>query len=160
MSTRSATRTTTTAGAKRRSRAAAAALSSARFGNGYGTAAGLVPDDLHKPASVALAVELDEQHALPGSELELPVAHRDRLAGGPEQHRHAVRVAVAEVHVLRADVLGALVPVVVRVVGLARHEAAEQLGEVFDEPGLELVDSHAARGVRGIDARDAFRDAA
>jgi hypothetical protein len=35
-------------------------------------------------------------------------------------------VAVAELHVLFADVLGAPVPVVVRVVRLGRHEAAEQ----------------------------------
>jgi len=32
-----------------------------------------------------------------------------------------------------ADVLGPPVPVVVRVVALARHEAAKQLGEVLEE---------------------------
>src|SRR5438094_1023383 len=84
-------------------------------------------DDLNDPAAVALAVELEEEHALPGAEAELAVAHRDRLAGRPEQHRHAVRVAVAEVHVLFADVLRAPVPVVVRVVALARDEALEQV---------------------------------
>ena len=80
-------------------------------------------DDLDEPAPVALAVELEEQHPLPRAEAELAVAHRDRLAGRAEQHRHAVRVAVAELHVLLADVLGAAIPVVVRVVVLGRHES-------------------------------------
>ena len=34
-------------------------------------------DDLDEPAPVALAVELEEEHALPGAEAELAVAHRD-----------------------------------------------------------------------------------
>ena len=50
----------------------------------------LVPDDLHEPAPVALAVELDEEHALPVAELQLAVTDRHRLAGAAEQHRHAV----------------------------------------------------------------------
>jgi len=37
-------------------------------------------DDLNDPAAVALAVELEEEHALPGAEAELAVAHGDRLA--------------------------------------------------------------------------------
>jgi hypothetical protein len=37
-------------------------------------------DDLDDPAAVALAVELEEEHALPGAEAELAVAHGDRLA--------------------------------------------------------------------------------
>src|SRR5438445_4409784 len=53
-------------------------------------APGSVPDDLHQPAAVALPVELDEEHALPGSELEVAIADRNRLARSPEQHRHAV----------------------------------------------------------------------
>src|SRR6266511_2133126 len=118
----------------------------------------LVPYDLHQPATVAFAVELDEHHALPGTEEELAVADRHGLAGGPKQHRHAVGVSVTEVHVLGADVLCALVPVVMRVVSLAGDEAAEQLGEVLDEPGLELVHADAARRVRGVDARDALAD--
>src|SRR5947207_6214267 len=88
----------------------------------------LVPDDLNEPAPVALAVELEEEHTLPGSEAELAVADRDRLAGRAEQHGHAVRVAVPEVHVLGADVLGAAIPVVVGVVRLAGHEPLEQAG--------------------------------
>ena len=36
---------------------------------------------MHEPAAVALTVELEEHHALPGTEAELTVAHRDRLAG-------------------------------------------------------------------------------
>src|SRR5213592_4041646 len=59
-------------------------------------------DDLDHPAAVALAVELDEQHALPLTESELAVRDRDRLAGGAEEHRHAVRMALAELHVLVA----------------------------------------------------------
>src|SRR5262249_39712298 len=51
-----------------------------------------VPDDLDDPAAVPLAVELEEEHALPRAESELAVAHRDRLARGAEQQRHAVRV--------------------------------------------------------------------
>jgi len=116
--------------------------------------------DLNDPASVALAVELEEQHALPGAELELTVSDRDRLAGGAEQHRHAVGVAVPEVHVLGTDVLGATVPVVVRVVGLARDEAEEELGEVLEEALLEFVDADAAGRVRRVDAGDAVLDTA
>ena len=116
----------------------------------------LVPDDLDDPAPVALAVELEEEHALPGAEAELAVAHRDRLARGAEEHRHAVRVPVADLHVLRADVLGAAVPVVVRVVvALGRDEPAEQRREVLEEAALELVDADAAGRVRRVDAGDA-----
>src|SRR6266403_3403072 len=97
----------------------------------------LVADDLDEPAPVALAVQLDEEDALPGAELELALAHRHRLAGGAEQHRHAVRVAVALLHVLGADVLGAPVEVVVGVVALGRHEPAEELREVLEEAALE-----------------------
>src|SRR4026209_1235336 len=99
----------------------------------------LGPDDLDDPAAIALAVELQEEPALPGAEAELAVAHRDRLASRPEQHRHAMGVAVPEVHVLGADVLGAPVPVVVRVVRLARHEALEHGGAVLQEATLEPV---------------------
>src|SRR4051794_2466733 len=53
-------------------------------------AVGLVPDDLDDPAAVALAVELEEEHALPRPEAQLAVAHGDRLAGRAEQHRHAM----------------------------------------------------------------------
>src|SRR5581483_9104433 len=121
---------------------------------------GLMPDDLDDPAPVALAIEFEEEDALPGAELELALANRDRLAGRAEQHRHAVGVAVPEVHVLGADVLGGSRPVVVRVVGLARDEAEEQLGEVLEEALLELVHPYAAGGVRGVDAGDALLDAA
>src|SRR4029079_19181591 len=100
------------------------------------SSASSVAYDLHDPAAVAFAVELEEEHALPGTELERACPERTRLAGLPEQHRHAVRVAVAEVHVLGADVLGAAVPVVVRVVGLARDEAQQELGEVLQEAQL------------------------
>ena len=89
-----------------------------------------------------------------------PSLHRDRLAGGAEQHRHAVRVPVAELHVLGTDVLRPPVPVVVRVVLLARHEAAQHADEVLEEAGLELVHAHHAGRVRGIHARDPVGDAA
>ena len=69
-------------------------------------------------------------------------------------------VAVAEVHVLGADVLGATVPVVVGVVRLARYETEQELGEVLEEALLELVDADAAGRVRGVDAGDAVLDAA
>src|SRR5439155_27090348 len=115
---------------------------------------------LDEPAAVALAVQLDEEHALPGAELELALSHRHRLAGGAEQHRHAVRVAVALLHVLGADVLGAAVEVVVRVVALGGYELLQELREVFEEAGLELVDPHAACGVRRVDARDPLGDSA
>src|SRR4051794_16292112 len=59
-------------------------------------------DDLDEPAPVALAVQLDEEHPLPLPQREDAVAHRDRLAGRPEQHRHAVGVAVPELLVLLA----------------------------------------------------------
>src|SRR6185295_10207993 len=51
-------------------------------------------DDVHEPAPVALAVELEEQHPLPAPQAEDAVAHGDRLARRPHQHRHAVRVTV------------------------------------------------------------------
>src|SRR3954462_2440627 len=95
------------------------------------TGALLGADDLDEPAPVALAVQLDEEHALPGAELQLAVAHGNGLAGRAEEHRHAVRVAVALIHVLGADVLGAAVPVIVRVVALARDEPAQEFGEVL-----------------------------
>src|SRR5690348_6403810 len=117
-------------------------------------------DDLDDPAAVALAVELQEEHPLPRSEAELALAHGDRLSGGAEQHRHAMRVAIAEIHVLRADVLGAAIPIVVRVVGVARDQALEHVGEVLQEAALELVDAHATRRVRRVDASDPVDDAA
>src|SRR5256884_5220105 len=104
--------------------AATAARPAGTLRNALTTASGRSgADDLHDPAAVALAVELEEEHPLPRAEAELAVAHRDRLAGRAEQHRHAVGVAVADVHVLGADVLGAPVPVVVRVVRVAGDEA-------------------------------------
>ena len=69
-------------------------------------------------------------------------------------------VAVAALHVLLADVLGAPVPVIVGVVALARDEPAEQGGEVLEEAVLELVDPHAAGRVGRVDARDPVPDAA
>src|ERR1700752_4796849 len=120
----------------------------------------VVADDLDEPAPVALAIQLDEEDTLPGAELKLALAHRDRLTGSAEQHRHAVRVAVPLLHVLGADVLGAPVEVVVGVVALARDKPAEKLGEVLEETGLELVHPYAARRVRRVDARDAVDDAA
>src|SRR5919197_1738206 len=128
----------------------------------YGTTriSELGPDDLNDPAAVSLAVELEEHHALPGPEAELAVPHRNGLAGGPAQHRPAVRVPVPEVHVLGADVLGAAGPGVVRVVGLARHEPLEQVREVLEEAALELVHAHAARRVGGGDAGDPIDDPA
>src|SRR5256885_2130410 len=87
----------------------------------------LVADDLDEPAPVALAVQLDEEHALPGAELQLAFANRHRFARSAEQHRHAVRVAVALLHVLGADVLRASVEVVVRVVALGWDEPLQKL---------------------------------
>src|SRR3954469_1620679 len=118
----------------------------------------LVAYDLNQPAAIALAIELDEEHALPGSEAELAVTHGHGLAGGAEQHRHTVRMPVPDRHVLGTDVLRALVPVVVRVVRLARNESLQQLREVLEKSLLELVDAHAARRVRRVDARDALGD--
>src|SRR5205085_4857928 len=114
----------------------------------------LVSDDLDEPAPVALAVELDEEHPLPRAELQLAVDDRHGLACRTEEHRHAVGVAVAYLHVLGADVLGATVPVVVGVVALVRDEPAEQHREVVEEPVLELVDANAAGRVRRVDAGD------
>ena len=58
------------------------------------------------------------------------------------------------------DVLGAAVPVVVRVVVLGRDEAAQEHGEVLEEAALVLVDADRARRVRRVDATDAVADAA
>src|SRR5438034_9451891 len=69
-------------------------------------------------------------------------------------------MAVAEVHVLGADVLGAAIPVGVRVVGVARNQALEHVCEVLQEPALELVDAHATGRVRRVDAGDPVDDAA
>jgi hypothetical protein len=38
-------------------------------------------DHLDDPAALAFAVELEEEHTLPGAEAELAVSHRDRLTG-------------------------------------------------------------------------------
>src|ERR671931_146989 len=67
-------------------------------------------------------------------------------------------MAVAEIHVLGADVLGAAVPIVVRVIGLARHESLEQVREVLEEAALELVHAYTARRVGRVDARDPVDD--
>src|SRR5919201_2107236 len=120
----------------------------------------LVPDDLDEPAAIARAIELDEQDALPGAEAELAVPHGNRLPGRSEKHRHAVRVAVAEFHVLGTDVLGAAVPVVGRVVLLAGNEPAQHADEVLEEPRSEPVDPPDAGRVRRVHARDAVGDAA
>jgi hypothetical protein len=48
----------------------------------------------------------------------------------------------------------------VRVVGLARHEPLEQVGEVLQEAVLELVHPHAAGRMRRVDAGDPVHDAA
>src|SRR5437764_7498835 len=117
-------------------------------------------DDLDDPAAVALSVELEEEHALPGAEAKLALAHGDRLSGRTEQHRHAVRVAVAEVHVLGTDVFGAAIPVVVGVVRVTRDQALEHVGEVLQETALELVHAHATGRVRRVDAGDPVDDAA
>ena len=49
--------------------------------SGAGLALG--SDDLHEPAALALAVELEEEHALPGAEAELAVAHGIDSPAGP-----------------------------------------------------------------------------
>src|SRR5437764_1192761 len=59
-----------------------------------------------------------------------------------------------------SDTPGAAISVVVRVVALARHEPAQELGEVLEEARLELVDAHAARRVRRVDAGDPVADPA
>lgn len=71
-----------------------------------------------------------------------------------------MRVAIALIHVLGADVLGAAVPVVVRVVGVVRDEPLQQLAEVLEEAGLHLVHADAARRVRRVDAGDPVDHAA
>ncbi len=53
-----------------------------------------------------------------------------------------------DLHVLLADVLRAAVPVVVGVVGLVRHEAAQEPAEVFEHAALVLVHADAAGRVR------------
>ena len=93
------------------------------------------------------------------AEAELGVADGDRLAGRAEDHRHAVRVAVADLLVLLADVLGAPVPVVVGVVGLVGDQPAKQRPEVLEHSALVLVDPDAAGRVRRVDAADPVDDA-
>src|SRR6266550_8644787 len=69
-------------------------------------------------------------------------------------------MAVAEVHVLRADVLGGARTVKKNIVGVARNQALEHVCEVLQEPALELVHAHAAGRVRRVDAGDPVDDAA
>src|ERR671915_487538 len=123
-------------------------------------AARLSSYDLDDPAAFAFPIELEEEDALPRSERELALADGDGLARGAEQHRHAVGMPVSELHVLRADVLGAAVPVVVGVVAVARNERLEQACEVLEEPILELVHAHAAGRVRRVHAGNPVPDAA
>ena len=94
------------------------------WGAGY-LRAGLGADDFAEPAARARAVELDEEHTLPGAEAQLPVADGDRLSRRPEDHRHAVRMPVCLFLVLFADVLRAAIPVVMRVVGLVGDQTAQ-----------------------------------
>ena len=65
----------------------------------------------------------------------------------------------ADFLVLLADVLGAAVPVVVRVVRLVRDQPAQERAEVLEHAALVLVHAHAARRVRRVDAADAVDDA-
>src|SRR5260221_4196076 len=118
----------------------------------------LRPYDLADPAARARAVELDEEHALPGAEAQLAVADRDRLARRAEDHRHAVGVAVRLLFVFLADVFRAAIPIVVRVVRLVRHETAQQRAEVLEHAALVLVDAHTAGRVGGVDAADPIDD--
>ena len=60
----------------------------------------------------------------------------------------------ADLFVLVADVLGAPVPVVVRVIRLVRDQAPQERPEVVEHAPLVLVDTDAARGVRRVDAAD------
>ena len=65
----------------------------------------------------------------------------------------------ADFLVLFADVLGAPVPVVVRVVRLVRDQPPQQRAEVLEHAALVLVDAHAAGRVGRVDAADAVHDA-
>ena len=76
------------------------------------------------------------------------------------RHRHAVGMAGAALHVLLADVVRAPLPVVVRVVAVARDEGAERGGEVLQEAVIELVDPHGADRCGASNARDTVLDTA
>ena len=65
----------------------------------------------------------------------------------------------ADLHVLLADVLGAAVPVVVRVVRLVRDQPAQERAEVLEHAALVLVHAHAAGRVGRVDAADPVDDA-
>ena len=128
--------------------------------------AGLAPadwldaDDLDGPAPIALAIELEEEHALPLPELELATPHRNRLSGRAQEHRHTVGVAVRGLNVLGTDVFRAAVPIVVGVVVLGGDEPPEEHGEVLEESALPLVHPYGAGRMRRVDAADAVADRA
>jgi hypothetical protein len=61
--------------------------------------------------------------------------------------------------VFLADVLRTAVPIVVRVVGLVRDEAAEQGAKVLEHAALVFVDAHTARRMGRVDAADPVDDA-
>jgi hypothetical protein len=69
-------------------------------------------------------------------------------------------VAVAGLHVLFADVLRALVPVVVSVVALSWHKALEQSREVLQETVFELGYPDATGRMWRVDAGDTVLDTA
>ena len=122
----------------------------------------LPTDDLDEPASVALAVEFEKEHALPSAEAELAAPDGDCLARRPEQHGHAMGVHVRDPHtlVLAGGDLGATVPVVMRVVVVVRDQPAQHHREVLEEAALPLVHPHRAGRVRGVDVTDAVAHAA
>ena len=92
----------------------------------------------------ARAVQLDQEHALPGAQKQLAVADRHALAAAQEKLQ-AMRVAIRAL--VGVHVLGAHAEVVVAVVGVRRRELGQEAAQVLEQQRLVLLDTHRGGGV-------------
>ena len=116
----------------------------------------LLPDDLQDNLSGAGAVQLNQEDALPATQLELSIDNGDGLAGTHEQVL-AVGVAVGAlvfVHVHRADG-----EVVVAVLGASRLKVLEELAKVLEQKGFVLLDRNCGRRVLREHEAESVEDA-
>src|SRR5690348_12315285 len=93
----------------------------------------LLPDECERPVRTVLRVEREEKDPLPLAEAEGPVHERHLLRAGAEQE--------GEQPLTRAE--------------LGRHDALEQLLEVFEEARLSLLHAHERERAGAVEVRDA-----
>ncbi len=113
----------------------------------------LLPDDLQDNLSGAGAVQLNQEDALPSTQLELSIDNGDGLAG---THEQVLAVGVAVGALVFGHVDGADGEVVVLVVSVGRGDTGQEALHVFMEEGLVLADLDSRSGVLGVDDDEAI----